>query len=115
MEVDSWRSESGGFEGGEVWISPHQTDSISPTPNTFGLENSKNQQYLSPELEYRRESSDPQNLEEPGTDLRKVTGILVGDTNDTPGRLSGELLDRFGQNNIKSRFASVLTRIFGLE
>ena len=105
MEVDSWRGESGGFEGGEVWISHHQTDPISPTPDTFGLKNSKNQQYLSPEVEHRSESSDPQDFEQSGTDLRKVTDILevaFGDTEDKPGRISG---DRFGQNNIKSSFS----------
>ena len=126
MEVDSWRAE-GGFEGGEggrgqVWISRHQTDRISPTPNNFGdsLRNSKNQQYLSPELEQRRESSETrkelQNIEESVNELGKedseVTHILevaVGDTEDKPGRISGEPLDRFGQNNIISRLACYIS------
>ena len=125
MEVDSWRGE-GGFEGGEggrrgrgeVWISHHQTDRISPTPNNFGddLRNSKNQQYLSPELEQRRKSSRTrkglQNFEESvsergkeGSEVTHILEVAVGDTDDKPGRISGEPLDRFGQNNIRSRLA----------
>ena len=124
MEVDSWRGE-GGFEGGEggrrgrgeVWISHHQTDRISPTPNNFGddLRNSKNQQYLSPELEQRRKSSETrrklQNFEDSVSELGKegsevihILEVAVGDTDDKPGRISGEPLDRFGQNNIRSRY-----------
>ena len=114
MEVDSWRGE-GGFEageggrgGGEVWISRHQTDRISTTPNNFGesLQNSKSQRYLSPELEQRR--ADPATRKKPekvlGKEGSEVTQahITVGDTDEKPGRISE---GTFGQNNIESRLA----------
>ena len=120
MEVDSWRGE-GGFQGGEggrgggaeLWISRHQTDHISATPNTFGdsLKNPQNQQHLSPGLEQRREN--PETRKEPekeprgelGKEGSEVTdileGVTVGDSDHKPGRISGYTLDRFGQNNLK--------------
>ena len=119
MEVDSWRRGEGGFQGGEggrgggaeVWISPHQTDHISPTPNTFGesLKNPQNQQYLSPVLEQRRENpntkkeAEKEARSELGKEGSEVTDILeevtVGDTDNKPGKISEETLNRFGQKH----------------
>ena len=125
MEVDSWRRGEGGFQGGEggrgggaeIWISPHQTDHISPTPNTFGesLKNPQNQQYLSPVREQRRENPNTRKeaekearseLGKEGSEVTDILEVTVGDTDNKPERISGEPLDRFGQKkNIKEMLA----------
>ena len=116
MEVDAWRGE-GVFQGERegVWISRHQTDHISPN-----LKKSENQEYFSPALQQRREiretRKDIGNPEEPesqpGKEVSEVAHIFevtVEDIDNKPGRSSGETLEGFGQESIKSRLAWIVS------